>query len=67
MPERAQTTEVDHRLVWIVASTHDGEEEVVLTVYKKLKMKFEDLLLVWFLDILRDQVVGSIFEREELG
>ncbi|GIS51986.1 MAG: hypothetical protein Ct9H90mP27_4770 [Gammaproteobacteria bacterium] len=37
---------LDHRLVWIVASTHDGEEEVVLTVFKKLKMKYEDLLLV---------------------
>ena len=65
--ERRKRLRLDHRLVWIVASTHDGEEEVVLTVYKKLKMKYEDLLLVLVpRHPPRSKLVGSIFEREEL-
>lgn len=63
--ERRKRLSLDHRLVWIVASTHDGEEEVVLTVYKKLKMKYEDLLLVLVpRHPPRSKLVGSIFERE---
>jgi len=35
-----------NRKVWIAASTHSGEEEIVLEVFKKLKQEFKDLLLV---------------------
>ena len=34
------------RPVWIAASTHDGEEEIVLDVYKKLLPAFPDLVLI---------------------
>ncbi len=33
------------RLVWIAASTHEGEESQVLTVYSNLKKRFPSLLL----------------------
>ncbi|MXP67941.1 3-deoxy-D-manno-octulosonic acid transferase [Pantoea sp. Aalb] len=35
-----------HRLVWIVTSTHEGEEAIVLSVYQSLLLKFPHLLLV---------------------
>ncbi|MBS0287606.1 MAG: lipid IV(A) 3-deoxy-D-manno-octulosonic acid transferase [Proteobacteria bacterium] len=34
------------RLVWIAASTHEGEESAVLTVYASLKQRFPALLLL---------------------
>ena len=61
--ERRKDLGLDHRLVWIVASTHDGEEEIVLTVYKKLKNRYEDLHLVLVpRHPPRSKLVGSIFE-----
>lgn len=33
------------RLVWIAASTHEGEESIMLEVYQALKSKFPSLLL----------------------
>lgn len=32
--------------VWIAGSTHEGEEEMVLEVYRKLREKYPDLILV---------------------
>lgn len=34
------------RNVWVVASTHPGDEEIILSAYKKLITKHPDLLLV---------------------
>ncbi|MCK5665081.1 MAG: lipid IV(A) 3-deoxy-D-manno-octulosonic acid transferase, partial [Thiotrichaceae bacterium] len=34
------------RVVWIAASTHEGEEEIILDVFYKLKRTFNQLLLV---------------------
>lgn len=34
------------RKVWIAASTHEGEEEIILSVYQKLKPQFPGLLLL---------------------
>ncbi len=34
------------RLVWIIASTHKGEDEIFLDIYKQLKKQFPTLLLV---------------------
>ncbi len=34
------------RPVWIAASTHEGEEELVLDVHRELRARHEDLLLV---------------------
>ena len=34
------------RLIWIAGSTRDGEEGRILSVYKKLKLKFPSLLLI---------------------
>jgi 3-deoxy-D-manno-octulosonic-acid transferase len=35
-----------HRLVWIVASTHQREEAIILEIFKILRESFSDLLLV---------------------
>lgn len=35
-----------HRLVWVAASTHEGEEEKILTVFSTLRATFPSLLLV---------------------
>ncbi len=35
-----------HRLVWLAASTHQGEDEVILKAYEHLRQKFPSLLLV---------------------
>ncbi|PJE80980.1 3-deoxy-D-manno-octulosonic acid transferase [invertebrate metagenome] len=32
--------------IWIAASTHEGEDEVILSVFQSLKERFTDLLLV---------------------
>ncbi|MCV6637219.1 lipid IV(A) 3-deoxy-D-manno-octulosonic acid transferase [Candidatus Albibeggiatoa sp. nov. NOAA] len=34
------------RLIWIAASTHDGEEQIILQVYQALMKKFTHLLLI---------------------
>jgi len=34
------------RLVWIAASTHDGEEQIVLGAHRVLREQFKDLLLI---------------------
>ncbi len=36
----------DNRLVWIAASTHEGEEALILEVYKNLKKQCDNLLLL---------------------
>jgi 3-deoxy-D-manno-octulosonic-acid transferase len=35
-----------HRTIWVAASTHEGEDELILSIHKKLKVKYPDLLLV---------------------
>ena len=35
-----------HRNVWIAASTHDGEERIILDAHRKLLESFPDLLLI---------------------
>lgn len=39
-------SKIKERKVWIAVSTHEGEEEIVLTTHKKLKEKYEDVLTV---------------------
>jgi 3-deoxy-D-manno-octulosonic-acid transferase len=34
------------RLVWVIASTHKGEDEIFLQAYRQLKQQFPELLLV---------------------
>lgn len=34
------------RKVWVAASTHDGEDEIILDIYKHLKQHFPHLLLI---------------------
>lgn len=34
------------RLVWIAGSTHDGEEDILLRVHRKLRALYPDLLLI---------------------
>ena len=34
------------RPVWIAASTHNGEEQIILGVYKRLKKSYQDLALI---------------------
>jgi len=34
------------RLVWVAASTHEGEEEIILIAHKKLLERFPDALLI---------------------
>lgn len=36
----------ESRTVWIAGSTREGEEDILLPVYKNLKQKHEDLLLI---------------------
>ena len=35
------------RPVWIAASTHEGEEAAVISVHKRLRQRWPDLLLLW--------------------
>jgi 3-deoxy-D-manno-octulosonic-acid transferase len=35
------------RPVWIAASTHDGEEEAVIELHRRLRKRFPGLLLLW--------------------
>jgi len=39
-------TQLQNRLVWTIASTHDGEEPQVLPTYKALKQLFPNLLMI---------------------
>lgn len=36
----------EHRQLWLVASTHQGDEEIALTAFKQIKNHFPTLLLV---------------------
>ena len=40
------TAAVDSRPVWLAASTHQGEEEIILAVHRLLKADFPDLLTI---------------------
>ena len=47
--ERAQSVRRDlgiNRPIWVVGSTHSGEEEIILEAFARIKNKFENLLLV---------------------
>ncbi|MGR9072462.1 MAG: lipid IV(A) 3-deoxy-D-manno-octulosonic acid transferase [Gammaproteobacteria bacterium] len=44
--KRLKQTTFHGRLVWTIASTHKGEEEIFLEIYKKLKENYPDLLLI---------------------
>ena len=35
------------RPVWIAASTHDGEEQAVIDLHRRLRQQHPDLLLLW--------------------
>jgi len=35
------------RLAWIAASTHEGEEEAVVAIHRRLRERWPDLLLSW--------------------
>lgn len=35
-----------NKTVWVAASTHSGEDEIILSVFTKLKVQFPDLLLI---------------------
>ncbi len=35
-----------NRTIWIAASTHEGEDDIVLTAHKELKRTYPDLLLI---------------------
>lgn len=38
--------QIKNRKIWLAASTHKGEEEVIISAHKKLKEKFPDILTV---------------------
>lgn len=38
--------QIGSRTFWLAASTHKGEEEIILTAHKKLKEKFPDILTI---------------------
>ena len=48
LDKQAQLTTLlpKHRQLWLVASTHQGDEEVALTAFKQIKALFPTLLLV---------------------
>lgn len=35
-----------HRLIWLVASTHSGDEQLALLAFKQIRLTYPDLLLV---------------------
>lgn len=41
-----KTDVFEHRFVWLIASTHKDEEALFLDIYKKIKPKLPDLILV---------------------
>lgn len=34
------------RLIWVAASTHQGDEDIILTSFKQIKIEFPELLLI---------------------
>jgi 3-deoxy-D-manno-octulosonic-acid transferase len=38
--------QINNRLVWLCASTHKGEEEIILNIHRKLREDFKDLLTI---------------------
>jgi 3-deoxy-D-manno-octulosonic-acid transferase len=40
-----KTTLFNSRFVWLIASTHQGEEDIFLAIYKEIKPKIPELLL----------------------
>ncbi len=38
--------QIADRKIWVAASTHKGEEEIIITAHKKLKKEFPDLLSI---------------------
>lgn len=48
LDKQAQLTTLlpQHRQLWLVASTHQGDEEIALTAFKQIKSLFPTLLLV---------------------
>jgi 3-deoxy-D-manno-octulosonic-acid transferase len=44
--KRLKTSVFNGRFIWLVASTHKGEEQVFLDVYQELKLKIPELLLL---------------------
>lgn len=44
--QRFRTENAGRRPVWIAASTHQGEEEIVLSAHQRLRRRFPDLLLI---------------------
>ena len=39
-------TQIDTRKIWLCASTHQGEEELILSTHQRLKKQFPDLLTI---------------------
>src|SRR3989344_4206293 len=37
---------VQHRKIWMAASTHEGEEEIILAAHQKIKFLLSDVLLI---------------------
>ncbi len=48
LEKQAQLTKLlpEHRLLWLVASTHQGDEDIALAAFKQIKAIFPKLLLV---------------------
>ena len=44
--KQLKTDEFQNRYVWLAASTHQGEEQVLLDIYKELKPRIPELLLL---------------------
>jgi len=44
--ELKNTLKIHDRKVFIAGSTHKGEDEIVINVYKRLKNEFHDLKLI---------------------
>ena len=44
--QQLKKTRFKNRFVWVIASTHEGEEAVFLTLYPQLKIHIPELLLV---------------------
>ena len=39
-------TQIGGRKIWLCASTHQGEEELILSTHQRLKKQFSDLLTI---------------------
>ncbi|MDH5299269.1 MAG: 3-deoxy-D-manno-octulosonic acid transferase [Desulfobulbaceae bacterium] len=59
---------VADRLLWVAGSTHVGEEEVVLRVYRRLLPRFPDLQLVLApRQVERGERIAALADREGLS